>query len=347
MRKILITGSSGFVGEELLIKLSSNIDDKIIGIDNFEPSNEIKKKNIKNFFFKKTELRNNKDKLEQIFKEHQPDTIIHCASRILDTMKKKDVWDTNYYASKDLLDLSTKYNLKKFIFTSTFSIFQKSYDYQIDEEEPPSFRTVYGETKFKTEQLIMNSKFKGDICILRCPIILGKQRSYRFGILFSMIKENFNIPLIGDCKNKLSFVHVSDVCDAIELFFDKTGKYVFNIAADEAEEFNLILSRLIKKANSKSKLKFINRPLGNLMFDIAVFFRLIPYTHYHKKIFNYSIILNTEKIKKVLNWQPKYTVEKMFEENFLNFDKVKNENLDSFSKKKAKEGLIKIVKYII
>ena len=191
MRKILITGSSGFVGEELLIKLSSNNENKIIGTDNFEPSQEIKKKKIKNFFFEKAEIRNNKEKLDQIFKRYQPEIIIHCASKILDTMKKKDVWNTNYYASKDLLDLSIKYNLKKFIFTSTFSIFQKSYDYKIDEEEPPSYKTVYGETKFKTEQLIMNSKFQGDICILRCPIILGKQRSYRFGILFSMIKENF------------------------------------------------------------------------------------------------------------------------------------------------------------
>ena len=85
-----------------------------------------------------------------------------------------------------------------------------------------------------------------------------------------MIKDNFNIPLIGDCKNKLSFIHVSDVCDAIKLFFNKSGKYIFNIAADEGEEFQLILSRLIKKANSKSKLKFINKTLGNLLFDITV-----------------------------------------------------------------------------
>ena len=50
MRTILITGSSGFVGEELLIKLSDE-NNKIIGIDNFEPSQELKNKKIKNFFF--------------------------------------------------------------------------------------------------------------------------------------------------------------------------------------------------------------------------------------------------------------------------------------------------------
>ena len=37
----------------------------------------------------------------------------------------------------------------------------------------------------------------------------------------------------------------------------------------------------------------------------------------------------------------------MFEENYLHFSKVENTNPDSFSKKSAKEGLIKIVKKIL
>ena len=88
MRTILITGSSGFVGEELLIKLSDE-NNKIIGIDNFEPSQELKNKKIKNFFFEKTEIRNNQKKLDEIFKKYKPEIIIHCASKILDTTKKK------------------------------------------------------------------------------------------------------------------------------------------------------------------------------------------------------------------------------------------------------------------
>ena len=347
MFKILVTGSSGFVGEELIDKLTKS-NYSVIGIDNFEPSDlEKKKYELKNFFFEKADIRNNLKNLDKIFKKYKPQIIVHCASKILDTNDKKVVWDTNYFATRDILKLSIEHKIKKFIFVSTFSIFQKSYDFPVDENEPPSYKTVYGETKFKTEKLIMESKFEGDICILRCPIILGKHRSFRFGVLFSMIKNNFNVPLIGECKNKISFVHVADVCKAIELFFNVNGKYIFNVAADESEEFQLILRRLINKTNSKSKLRFFNKFLGNLLFDIAVFFRLIPYTSYHRKIFNYSIVLNTSKIKKVLKWKPDYSIEKMFYENYLNFDKVKNENQDSFSKKKAKEGLIGIIKYFI
>ena len=40
--------------------------------------------------------------------------------------------------------------------------------------------------------MLLKSNFTGDIYILRCPIILGKKRSYRFGILFGLVGK---IPL--------------------------------------------------------------------------------------------------------------------------------------------------------
>ena len=339
--KFLITGVSGFVGEELVYFLQKNPKYTILGIDR---KHELANSKI---IFKKCDLISNKDELNKIFNEFKPDIVIHCASKILDTYDKDLVWKTNYYATKDLIEISSKHNVKKFIFLSTFSIFQKNYDKPVDENEKPTFKTVYGETKYLTEQMLLKSNFSGDICILRPSIILGKKRSYRFGILFGLIKDNYNIPLIGKCKNKISFVHVVDVCRAVENCLQFSGKSIFNIAADESEEFQLILRRLIKKVNSKSKLVHFNKTIGNLIFDLVTFLRLVPYTSYHKKIFNYSIILDTTKIKKVLNWHPTYSVEKMFEENYLHCLQNDSSNPDSFSKKKAKEGLIKILKKII
>ena len=339
--RLLITGVSGFVGEELVHFFKEKPGYSILGIDKISDAVS------KHIIFKKCDLISNKVEINNIFKEFKPDVVIHCASKILDSFNSKLVWNTNFSATKDLIEVSEKNNVKKFIFVSTFSIFQKNYEQPIDENEKPSFKTLYGKTKYLTEQMLIESNFTGDICILRCPMILGKKRSYRFGILFGLIRDNYNIPLVGACKNKLSFVHVTDVCRAIEFFFQCKGKHVFNIAADEREEFNYILKRLINKVGSKSKLIHFNKTLGNLAFDFATFFKLIPYTSYHKKIFNFSIILNTNKIKKTLNWKPIYSVEKMFEENYLHFSKVENTNPDSFSKKSAKEGLIKIVKKIL
>ena len=339
--KFLITGVSGFVGEELVYFLQKNPKYSILGIDKNE---ELFTQKI---IFRKCNLISEKNKLNNIFNEFKPDVVIHCAAKILDTYDKNLVWKTNYYATKDLIEICSVHKVKKFIFVSTFSIFQKNYEKPIDENEKPSFKTAYGETKYLTEQMLLKSNFIGDIYILRCPIILGKKRSYRFGILFGLIKDNYNIPLIGKCNNKISFVHVTDVCRAIENCLLYSGKHIFNVAADDHEEFQYILRRLITKVNSKSKLVHFNRTIGNLIFDLVTFLRLIPYTSYHKKIFNYSILLDTTKIKKTLNWYPIYSIEKMFEENYSYSFQNTNPNPDSFSKKKAKEGLIKILKKII
>jgi len=340
--KILITGVSGFVGEEIYNFFDKKSEHKIIGIDKNQDLS------INNSNFIKCDLIIDKNKLNKIFADFLPDVIIHCASTILDTYDKDLVWKTNFHATEDLVNLASKYNVKKFIFISTFSIFQKNYDKPIDENEKPTYRTLYGKTKYLTEQMLLKSNFSGDICILRCPIILGKKRAYRFALLFGLIKENNNIPLIGDCKNKLSFIHVIDVCSAVEKFFTCGGKHIFNIAADEHEEFQYILKRLINKVNSKSKLKHFNKKIGNFIFDLITLFRLVPWTSYHKKIFNYSIILNTNKAKNILKWRPTYTVEKMFEENYLNCFQTSSSNPHSFSKKKVKEGFIfKIIKKII
>ena len=341
--KFLITGVSGFVGEELAYFLQKNPKYRILGIDK-NKNHELDSSKI---IFKECDLTSNKDNLNNIFNQFRPDVVIHCASKILDTYDNKLIWKTNYYATKDLIEICSKYNVKKFIFISTFSIFQKNYDHAINENEKPSYKTTYGKTKYFTEQMLLKSNFLGDIFILRCPIILGKKRSYRFGVLFGLIKDNYNIPLIGKCKNKISFVHVVDVCIAIENCLQFTGKSIFNIAADESEEFQYILKRLIKKVNSKSKLIHFNKTIGNLIFDLVTFLRLVPYTSYHKKIFNYSMILDTTKIKKTIKWQPTYSVEKMFEENYLHCFQHINKNTDSFSKKKVGEGLIGILKKVI
>ena len=282
--KFLITGVSGFVGEELVYFLQKNPKYSILGIDKNE---EIFTQKI---IFRKCDLISEKRKLNDIFNEFKPDVVIHCAAKILETQNKKMVWETNYNASKKLIDLCIQFKVKKFIFISTFSIFQKNYDKAIDENEPPSYRTLYGKTKFLAEKFLLESAFSGDICILRCPIILGKKRSYRFGILFGLIKDNYNIPWIGRGNNKLSFVHVSDLCKAIELFFNKQGKYLFNIAAENNDTLIHIIYRLIKKVSSKSKIVHFNSFIGNILFDIVSFLHLIPYNNYHKKMFNYNVM---------------------------------------------------------
>jgi UDP-glucose 4-epimerase len=338
--RFLITGISGFVGEELADFFIKNEKNSVLGIDKNQFTSN------KKVIFKKCDLVLNDDEVRNIFYDFKPDVVIHCASTIFDTNSKDFARKTNYDTTKNLIELSKEYNVKKFVFFSSVAIFQKNYNYLITENEKPFYKTLYGETKYLAEQMLLKSNFSGDICVLRCPTILGK-KSRRIGILFGMIQDNRNIPVIGDWENKHSFIHIKDVCTAVENFLQHRGKYIFNIAANECEEFQYILKRLIKKVNSKSKLVHFNKTIGNLIFDIVTTLKLIPFNSYHKTLFNDSTMLDTGKIKKALMWKPKYSVEEMFEENYLYYSKNNFNNVHSETKKPIKEGLINLIKKLI
>ena len=80
--KFLITGSSGFVGEELVNFLQKNPIYTTLGIDKNEESTPNKST------FKKCDLITEKTKLNEIFNNFKPDVVIHCAAKILDTYDK-------------------------------------------------------------------------------------------------------------------------------------------------------------------------------------------------------------------------------------------------------------------
>lgn len=340
--KLLITGVSGFLGEEIVTYFLSK-QYNIMGID----KDPILYKNKINFI--KCDISKDFDLLEKEILHFKPSVIIHCAAEMLDTYNEGKLFNTNVLGSKKLVEISKKAKVKKFIFISTFSIFEKNYSNLVSENEPPSFKNKYGKSKWLAENAIKNVNYAGDMIIIRCPVILGKKRSYRLSVLFDFIIENNNIPYIGDGKNRLSFIHASDICIAINLLLEVKGNYTINISTDDHPSMREIILHLIKISGSKSKIIFFNKLLGNFLLSFAVFFKLLPFTSYHKKFFNCNVVLNNNKLKSLINWEPTYNTIRMFEENFNYYKLYKNTDNDdvSWSKKKANTGILKIIKKII
>jgi len=341
LKKILITGISGFVGEEIF-KYFNKKKYLIYGIDRVSPSFQI---NNKNFY--KTDL-NNVNLVKKILIKIKPQIVVHAASIILDETDKTKNWETNYYSTLKLANICHLVNVQKFIFLSTFSIFEKNSKNLIKETDLPTYKTVYGLTKYYAENSLLRLNFDGIIVILRCPIIIGLKRGYRFGILYDFIKENLKIPLIGTGDNKLSFLHVFDLSVAIEKCFQLKQNQIFNLCVNKHISFKNIINYLIKNFKSKSRIVHVPKFIGNILFDVSVFLKLVPYVGYHKKIFNNNVVLDSSKARSVLGWKPKYTVKEMFRENFqFHLKSQKNLNHYSISSKKAKLGLLKILKYFL
>src|SRR5699024_713338 len=86
MNKTLVTGSAGFIGSHLSMRLLRE-GHQVIGVDNinnyYNPQlkiDRLKKLDNANFTFVKTNLEN-LDKINQIFEEHKPNIVINLAAQ--------------------------------------------------------------------------------------------------------------------------------------------------------------------------------------------------------------------------------------------------------------------------
>ena len=332
-KKILITGSNGFLGnlakeyfiqnyELVLVDLSSSSDANFYKVD------------IGNF-----------SEIDDVISKEKPNIIFHFASEIFDTHNKKKIYKTNVEGSSNIKKSAIKNNIENLIFTSTFSLYEKNYDYLISETEPISCKNYYGLTKSKVEELLLDSEPELNVSIFRCPIIVDKSRAHRLGVLFEFLKDNCTLWILGDGSNKLQFVSASDLFIAIEKSINLNGKHVYNIGCEKVETIKETFEYLINKTGSKSKIRHFNKNLGLLILRILSFLRLINFIDYHNKILVSNIVLDISRIKKDLNFVPtKSTAELMLDAYNYYVNNVNNDQKGSAIKPKM--GFFSIIKFL-
>ena len=332
-KKILITGSNGFLGNLAKEYFIQNYELVLVDLSNSSDAN-FYKADIGNFA-----------EIDEVITKEKPNIIFHFASEIFDTHNKKKIYKTNVEGSNNIKKSAINNNVENLIFTSTFSLYEKNYDYLISETEPISCKNYYGITKSEVETLLLDSDSELNISIFRCPIIVDKSRAHRLGVLFEFLKDNCTLWILGDGSNKLQFVSASDLFIAIENSLNLKGKHVYNIGCEKVETMKETFEYLINETGSKSKIRHFNKNLGLIILKILSFLRLINFIDYHNKILVSNIVLDITKIKKDLNFVPtKSTAELMLDaHNYY----LKNSNMNQKgSAIKPKMGFFSVIKFI-
>ena len=171
MEKILITGSLGQIGSELLPKLQEQhgIDNVIALYNRKEPDNQ------PGIFVQANVL--DQPKIEQIVKDHQITTIYHLASLLSATGEAKPhlAWDVNVNGLKIILDLAVKYNCKVFWPSSIAAFGPTTPRHNTPQQTTLEPTTMYGVTKVTGELMCQYywHKFNVDVRSLRYPGIIS------------------------------------------------------------------------------------------------------------------------------------------------------------------------------
>ncbi|MAG20054.1 UDP-glucose 4-epimerase [archaeon] len=249
--KILVTGGCGFIGSHIVDLLIEN-GHEVVVLDNLSTGNK-ENLNEKAKFYEK-DIRMN---LSKIFEEEKFDVVIHEAAQInVRSSMENPINDAeiNILGSLNLIELSKKFNVKKFIYASSGgAMYGDPEKIPCDEEHKINPLSPYGFSKGAVEWYIVNSGLK--FCVLRYSNVYGPRQDPKgeagvISIFIDNMLEGKKCFINGNGEQTRDFVYVEDVAKANLIALEKEG--YFNIGTGEEISVNNLFEG-IKKVVGKGE----------------------------------------------------------------------------------------------
>ncbi len=265
MGKILVTGSSGFIGKKIVKRL-----DKLKVITD---SNNSERINLQN--------------KEQVMKLDSADMVIHLGGKTpQNELKWSEYFDNNIIGTLNVLEYCIQKKVKKMIYVSSYVYGNPKY-LPVDENHPINPHNAYAESKYIGEKLCKFYCDRSDLnlIILRPFNIFGESMREGFLItnLINSLKTGKKLTIINK-NRKRDFLHVDDFVDLIVKLTDCDFKFeVFNVGAGRSYSFEYIIKKIEKITSQKINIDYED----------------------NKEIFIDDIISDISKIKNKTNWQPR------------------------------------------
>jgi len=207
--RILITGAAGSIGSALARKLVSErlylFDNNETGL--FEIYEELKDKGKVEYVLGSIRDRN---KLDKIFEKYRPEIVYHAAAYKHVALLEKwpdEAIKTNIDGTKNLIEVSKKYNVKKFIFISS------------DKAVNP--KSIMGKTKRECEKMCLEANGKTKFKIVRFGNIMSSRGSI-IPIWQRQIRENQFLTITSK-RMKRYFMSIPEAAELV-IKSSKTGR---------------------------------------------------------------------------------------------------------------------------
>ena len=279
---LTITGSTGFVGQNLL-------------------------QYLKNYQVKRLTRKQLTNPAPDSYRDEQfnhSEAIIHLAGKAHDLKKTSnpdEYYQVNYELTKKLYDAFLKSDAKKFIFISSVKAAADSVDGILTEEHQPNPQTDYGKSKLMAEQYIQAQELPEgkSYYILRPCMIHGPGNKGNLNLLYRFVQKGVPYPLAA-FENRRSFLSIENLCFVIEQLLKKDIKSgVYNVADDEALSTNEVVKILAQASYKKAKLWKIPSAFIKILANVGDVLRL-PLNSERLQKLTESYVVSNAKIKAAL-----------------------------------------------
>ena len=273
MKKLLITGSNGFVGSYFINKYKNKYE-------------------IKTFSFLKDDI-NSLDCSGVDIVFHLSALVHQMGGASCEEYERVNVTQTLELAKK-----AKENGVKQFIFMSTVAVYGIETGV-MNEKSDYTPLTEYGKSKLRAEielQKLDNKNFK--VSIIRPPIVYGKNAP---GNMKSLLKLINKVPLLpfGKIENKRSMVYIGNLCHLVDEVITQEKSGIFLASDDEAISTSRLIELITK--NLDKKIYLVKIPFFESLLKI-----LKP--SFHKRLYG-SLEIDNSITKEKLNLKNPYSVE--------------------------------------
>ncbi len=327
MKTILITGGAGYIGSHTVLEILSNKNYDVLIVDDFSNSNPLITNRIHQIAGRPVKVyhRDSKDQFDDIFANHKIDGIIHFAAykSVGESVNNPLMYyDNNINSLINILDCCKAFDIRNIVFSSSCSLYGNVKELPVNENTPISEpESPYAYTKLIGERIIK------DFCKVNSSINVVALRYFNpVGAHISGLigespinKPNNIIPIICDSVSGNEFkvfgndydtpdgtcirdyVHVSDIAKAhllsIEYMMNnpESNFEIFNLGSDNGISVLELINAFEKYNNVKVNYKIGERREGDIV----------------------KIYSDSTKAKKLLKWNPQFTIEDMVKTAWL------------------------------
>ncbi|VIF67079.1 UDP-glucose 4-epimerase [Clostridioides difficile] len=323
---VLVAGGAGYIGSHTAIELLESGYEVVI-VDNLSNSNLIVVDRIKELSKKPVKFYNidirNKDEMHIVFKENNIESIIHFAAlkAVGESVEKPiEYYSNNLISTLNLFELMREYGVKKFVFSSSATVYGDPHTCPILEDFPLSVTNPYGRTKLMIEQMLVDiSKADKslDIALLRYFNPVGAHKSGRIGEEPNGVPSNLMPYITKIAVGKLKelsvygndypthdgtgvrdYIHVLDLATghvkALQKLEENPGLVVYNLGTGKGYSVLDLVKAFSKASGKEIPYKIVGRRAG----DVAMCYA------------------DSSKAEKELGWKAKYELKEMCEDSW-------------------------------
>jgi len=312
LRKVLVTGGSGFNGINLIRYL-------------LERGVAVRSLDLAEFTYADC-----RDSIEAVVGDiRDPEVVARCMEGVdlvihtamaLPLYSADDIMTTGIDGTRNLLRQAQAAGIRRFVHISSTAVYGIPDHHPLLEDDKLDGVGPYGVAKVEAEKVCQEFRAEGMIVpIIRPKSFIGPERLGVFALLYDWARDGRGFPMIGGGDNRYQLLDIADLCQAIWLcctLDEATVNDTFNIGAGEYTTMKQDWQAVLDHAGHGGRVRGF--PAMPVIWGLRILDKL-GLSPLYKWVYETAAtdsFVSIEKAQRVLGYQPEYSNQDALIRNF-------------------------------